>query len=191
MSTDMTNRPWLALDPDESIVWSGHPRLHVILWAAVPALALPIVLALVWDLVLGAMLGTVAWAVIASLAYVVVTNIAYVVSTKYVYAKWGIYGRSVTQIALRNIQDTTLKQGIFGTRAGYGTVAFSTAGGDGTTMAFYVVDSPKVAKQAVDQQLAREQHGDAGGEPVSVDTLIDAFRSTRNTAERIARGMDQ
>lgn len=183
----MTDTPWLALDPGEEIVWSGGPRLHVILWVAVPALAVPVLVMLALQSVAATVLGTLMWIGITGIAYLFVTNVEYVVSTKYVYSKWGILGRTVTQIAHRNIQDTTIKQGVFGTHAGYGTVGFSTAGGDGTTLSFHVIDDPKRAKSTVDQQLASGRSRVRKDETTaSIDELVESFRATRRAAERIA-----
>lgn len=142
--------PWVSLDTDEEIVWSGRPRIHVAGWLAVPALGIPILLLLVWQSVVSAVIGILAWATISYFGYVYVKNIDYVVSTKYVYSKFGIFGRSVTQIGLHNIQDTTLSQGILGTYSNYGTISFSTAGGDGTTLSFYLVDEPSSVKSTID-----------------------------------------
>ena len=187
--------PWAALDSDEEAVWSGGPRPHVVLWIAIPTLAIPVVLGAVWSTLPGVVLGGLAWAAVSYLAYVYVTNIDYVVSTKYVYAKYGILGRSVTQIGLHNIQDTTLTQGILGTRAGYGTISFSTAGGEGATLAFHLVDDPSTVTVEVDRQVAKARKGTAGEESPSstdtVDELLTELRTMRAAAERIDRALER
>lgn len=183
---------WLSLDTNEEIVWSGTPRLHVVLWLAVPALSIPTVMIVVWPTLLGLLVGVLAWVSLTFLGYVYTTNIEYVVSTKYVYSKWGVLGRSVTQVSLHNIQDTTLSQGIFGTYSEYGTVSFSTAGGDGATLAFYLVDEPRAVKSEVDRQVTAarkrktgtEEHSKADG----VAELLSEVRSMRESAQRIAQG---
>lgn len=186
----MTERfPWLSLDDDEEIVWSGQPRVRVVLWVAVPALAIPVILALAWSPLPGAAVGVLAWAGITALGHLYVTNVEYAVSTKYVYSKTGILGWSVTQVGLHNIQDTTLSQGIFGTRSGYGTVSFSTAGGEGTTLAFYLVDDPEAVTSAVDSQIARAGKR-SNGKPDRSDSrgvkeLLSELRATRDVAQRI------
>lgn len=186
----MTERfPWLSLDDDEEIVWSGEPRLHVVLWLAVPALAIPVMLVLAWSPLPGAVVGVLAWAGVSSLGYLYVKHVDYVVSTKYVYSKMGILGWSVTQVGLHNIQDTTLSQGVFGTRSGYGTVSFSTAGGEGATLAFYLVDDPTTVRSAVDAQVttARKRPKAKTDRPDSrgVEEFLSELRATRAVAERI------
>lgn len=181
--------PWLSLDTDEEVVWSGRPRLHVVGWLAVPALAIPALLVVAWPSLVSTAIGVLAWAAISYLGYVYVTNIDYVVSTKYVYSKFGILGRSVTQIRLHNIQDTTLNQGIFGTHSNYGTVSFSTAGGEGTTLSFYLVDEPSTVKSTIDRQITTASNRTTGGEEHlnarNVDDLLSALRATRKAAQRI------
>ncbi|USZ73539.1 PH domain-containing protein [Natronosalvus halobius] len=181
--------PWLSLDTDEEVVWSGRPRLHVVGWLAVPALAIPALLVVVWPSLLSAVVGVLAWAVISYLGYVYVTNIDYVISTKYVYTKFGILGRSVTQIGLHNIQDTTLSQGIFGTHSNYGTISFSTAGGEGATLSFYLVDEPSTVKSTIDRQITRARKGTKDREEHSnernLDDLLTELRATRKAAQRI------
>ena len=181
--------PWVSLDPDEEVAWSGRPRPHVIGWLAVPALAIPILLVLVGRSVLSAVVGVLAWAAISYLGYVYVKNIDYVVSTNYVYSKSGILGRSVTQIGLHNIQDTTLSQGIIGTYSNYGTVAFSTAGGDGTTLSYYLIDEPSTVKSTIDQQITNARRGtkDRAGPSTerNLEDLLSELRATRKAAQRI------
>lgn len=183
--------PWLSLDDDEEIVWSGTPRIHVVLWIALPALTIPIVLSIVWSTIIGAAVGVLAWVAVSYLGYAYVSNIEYVVSTKYVYAKRGIYGRTVAQIGLHNIQDTTLSQGILGTRADYGTVSFSTAGGEGTTLGFYYIDAPASVRSAIDRQITAVQNEvDDKPEPKNpegIETFLSELRKTRNVAQRIDR----
>lgn len=187
--------PWLSLDDDEEIVWSGRPRLQVLLYVAVPALVVPAVIVLLWPSLGGFVVGLLAWLAICGLGYVYVTKVEYVVSTKYAYAKRGVLGRSVTQIGLHNIQDTTLTQGILGTQFGYGTVAFSTAGGEGVTLGFYVVDDPGDVKRAVDRQISSVTD-ERGAEPVSsagtaVDELLSEAAAMRGAAEHIDRALER
>ncbi|MCU4973983.1 PH domain-containing protein [Halobacteria archaeon AArc-m2/3/4] len=181
--------PWLSLDTDEEVVWSGRPRLHVVGWLAVPALAIPVLLMVVWPSLLSAVIGVTVWAAISYLGYVYVTNIDYVVSTKYVYSKFGILGRSVTQLSLHNIQDTTLSQGIFGTYSNYGTVSFSTAGGEGTTLLFYLIDEPSTVKSTIDRQITKARKGTENREEHSsernLEDLLSELRATRKAAQRI------
>ncbi|WP_207589688.1 PH domain-containing protein [Halomontanus rarus] len=185
---------WLSLDADEEVVWSGRPRLHVVLWLAVPALSIPALMVVVWPRLLSALVGVSAWAAVTALGYVYVTNIDYVVSTKYVYSKRGVLGRAVTQIGLHNIQDTTLSQGIFGTHSDYGTVSFSTAGGEGAALAFSLVDDPSTVKSAVDRQVSSVRKGTTDRRERSkaegVDDLLSELRATREAAQRIDQALE-
>lgn len=182
------SHPWLSLDDDEEIVWAGRPRLQVLLYVAVPALVLPAVIVLLWSSLGGVLAGLLAWGAVVGLGYVYVTNVEYVVSTKYAYAKQGVLGRSVTQIGLHNIQDTTTRQGVLGTQFGYGTLAFSTAGGEGVTLGFHVIDDPGDVKHTVDRQIS-SVGADAGAGPAdgqsAVDELLAEATAMRDAAQRI------
>ena len=187
--------PWLSLDGDERIEWSGAPRLHVVLWLAVPALAIPVLLAVLWPTPLSALLGVLVWVAVSYLGYLYVTNIDYVVSSKYVYAKRGILGRAVTQIGVHNIQDTTLRQGIAGTYAGYGTVSFSTAGGEGTTLSFHYIDDPSTAKGILDKQITtiRTRDRTTTNDPAAggVAELLSELRAIRKAAQGLEKTVEQ
>lgn len=186
--------PWLSLEVDEEVVWSGRPRIQVLMWLAVPALVVPAVILLVRPTIGGALLGAVAWLAVCGAGYVYLTNVEYVVSTRYAYAKRGVLGRSVTQIGLHNIQDTTLAQGALGTRLDYGTVRFSTAGGEGATLTYHLIDEPAAPKRAVDRQMAsvrgaidarRDDPGDA------VEELLAEAAAMRDAARRIDRTLER
>lgn len=185
---------WLSLDADEEMVWRGGPRLQVVLWLAVPALIAPLLAVLLGPTVVGLVVGALVWVAISYLAYVYVTNIEYVVSTRYAYAKRGVFGRSVTQVGLHNIQDTTLTQGILGTQFDYGTVRFSTAGGEGATLGFYMIDDPGDVKRTIDGRIstAREETGTESDEPDGrvIDDLFAEAEAMRSAAQRIDRTLE-
>lgn len=161
--------PWLSLDPDESIVWSGTPRLFLVVHVAVLALALPVVAVAAVRTWWSAVGGLALWAAVVAGGYLYVSNLEYVVSTEYLYAKRGILSRSVTQVALRNVQNTTVRQGVFGVYFDHGTVAFSTAGSDGEQLRFLGIRSPLAAKAHVDEHLPRGRSGRSSGTAASGD----------------------
>lgn len=195
--------PWLSLDDDEAVLWSGRPRIQVLLWLAVPALVLPILIVVLWQSVAGVVLGWLLWGAVVAAGYLYLTNVAYVVSTRYAYAKRGVLGRRVIQIGLHNVQDTTLRQGAIGRWLDYGTVSFSTAGGEGATLAFHAVDDPGAVKRAVDERASRGgrplHHEAAGGadRPAGerggpdVDVLLAEARSMGTVARRLRRTLER
>lgn len=186
--------PWLSLDTDEEVVWSGRPRLQVLLYLVVPALVFPAVILLLRPTPGGVALGALAWLAVGALGYLYVTNLEYVVSTKYAYEKRGVLGRKVTQIGLHNIQNTTLTQGILGTRFGYGTVRFSSAGGEGVTLGFHVIDEPGAVKRTIDRQIAsvRNEPGEgAVPDGTDVEELLSEVSAMRSAAQRIDRALER
>lgn len=195
---------WLSLDDDEAVLWSGRPRFQVLLWLAVPALVIPVLVVLVWPTVAGVVLGWFLWGAVVGAGYLYLTNVAYVVSTRYAYAKRGVLGRRVVQVGLHNVQDTTLRQGAIGRWLDYGTVSFSTAGGEGATTSFHAVDDPAAVKRAVDERTSRggrrppnresaggtdRPAGERGGP--DVDDLLAEARSMGSVARRLRRTLER
>ena len=192
--------PWLSLDPDEAIAWSGSPRPHVVAPVALGAIALVAVALLAvpqwWIGVAAALVGAAAVAV----ALLYVRNVTFVVSTSYLYAKRGVLGRAVTQIGLQNVQDATLKQGVFGTQFGHGTISFSTAGGAGDELRMYAIADPTAVKSTVDEQVAAARRrgrtgGDRAGstatptdETGDVAAVLSEARALREVAQRLENG---
>lgn len=201
--------PWLSLDPDEEVVWSGTPRLHVVL---------PVVLGAVVVAGLAIVAAPQTWigalAVLAGLAMIgvavtYVRNVEFVVSTKYLYQKRGVLGRAVTQVGLQNVQDATLRQGVFGTQFGHGTISFSTAGGDGDELRMYAIGDPTTVKARVDEHVAKARSAASGssgldgvggptrgqrdspgesqrsGTREQVETVLSEARALRAVAERL------
>lgn len=199
--------PWLSLDPDEDVVWSGTPRPHVIAPVVLVALAIVVLAILAVPQWWIAALAGLAGAGMVGAALVYVRNVEFVVSTNYLYAKRGVVGRSVTQIGLQNVQDATLRQGVFGTQFGHGTISFSTAGGDGDQLRMYAIADPTEVKATVDEQVARARsgssvkptterdgtttdsasEGDARTDQVS--TLLSEARALRSVAEQLEDGL--
>lgn len=195
--------PWLSLDPDEEIVWAGTPRWIVVAPVALVALVAPVLLLLVWPTAWSALAGAAVWLAVVYASLVYVRNVDFVVSTKYLYSKRGVLGRAVTQMGLQNVQDATLRQGIFGTQFGHGTISFSTAGGDGDELRMYSIEAPTEVKARVDEQIARarsEAVGSAvevdsrtgeigveesGFDESGVDALLSEARAMRAVAERV------
>lgn len=180
---------WLSIDPDESIVWSGTPRLFLVVHVAVLALPIPAIAIFFRPSPWIALGGVGSWAVIVATAWVYLRNVEYVVSTEYVYAKRGVLSRSVTQIALGNVQNTTVKQGVFGVLFDHGTVRFSTAGSEGPQLRLFGIRGPLTAKARVDEQLPRGRAGGVGRRSGRGDADADRSGADAEAARSEARAM--
>lgn len=156
MSTDLD---WLALDQDEDLIWSGTPRIQTLYSVVGFVIAATVAPAIVigWK---AALTGFLVGSIILTVSYFTLINTEYVVSTKYAYSKKGIYGRNVTKIGLKNIQDTSFSQGLLGRQFDYGTLDFSTAGGTGHELSFRNINTPRETQSKINNQLheLRQKH---------------------------------
>ncbi|WP_247730567.1 PH domain-containing protein [Halovivax limisalsi] len=160
---------WLHLAGDETVLWSSRPHPIALGSRFVSALAIT-VFALVatawawdrgytlvgWVAVSVALLGIVA----ATAAYVRWTNTRYVITSDQLYAKRGVISRSVTQLSLERVQNTTLEQSVAGRILGYGDVAVYTAGSGSPEVTFVRAPTPGDARSALATQIGRS--GNAG-----------------------------
>lgn len=172
MSQDVPS--WLSLDPDESLRWTGRPRLAPVALLGVVTLAIPAIAITLRPDVVGGLAGLGIWAAIVAAALVYVRSFEYAVSTSYLYAKRGVVGRSVTQVALANVQNATLRQGVVGRVFGHGWLTFSSAGSEGAQVRFVAITDPVSVKADVDALLPRHRSRHAsrgGGEDPDPDTV--------------------
>jgi uncharacterized membrane protein YdbT with pleckstrin-like domain len=205
----MASEPeWLTLDPGETVVWSGTPRVRRIvsnvatfaLWsiaAFVAAFVLTTVLNVelplpdrgVWGV---AVLWTVLQAISPVQAYLRTKNTDYLLTDKNIYKKTGVWSENVTRIGLENIQNTTLKKDFTGKLFDYGTILVSTAGGSGTEMTIDDLDDPDTLRTELRTRMAsaREQErGDpearSGIDPETLQVLVDEARQLRDATETV------
>jgi len=204
---------WLSTDPDETVVWTGRPRVWRIAGTAAGAVVVSLLA------VIGAFLGTgrlgpqllppgvpaaavwgvaalvVLWGVAAvGVAYLRVTHTDYVLTDRSVSVKSGILSETVTSVGVDRVQNTTLRKDITGNRFDYGTVAISTAGSGGADLAVSDLDDPETFRDRLQEQVrAADARRDRDGEGASTgaldaetaDALLAEARALRETAERL------
>lgn len=178
----MSADEWMARGDDESILWSGHPRLPTVL----PAVAVGVIL-------VG---GGVALAVsqnqplfgfavpvgvaIPGWAYLVVVNTRFVVTDRALYHKTGVLSRDVHRVSLRRVQNSAFRQGILGSLFDYGTVTVEAAGGG--LISFTDINDPREVRALVEKQV-----GDDGAElPGTMEqwtAVLDEVRAVRAAFE--------
>jgi len=211
------NYEWLSLDPDESVVWTGEPRVWRIAGTAAGAAVLSL-LALagavfvttqvtldaaefpvapglvVWGvaaLVVASQVATVAW------AYAKVGHTDYVLSDRRIYLKTGVFSETVTSVGVDRVQNTTLRKDVTGNLFDYGTVAVSTAGSGGADLAVSDLNDPEAFRDALQKQVrvASEREGDDEPAPAgaldeaTVDALLMEAKKLRAVAERMEDGV--
>lgn len=163
---------WATLTEDESVIWHGRPVIYpflrgilvglVVVWLGlsvsfmslrgqpVPA---PLPAALPLDLVgSGLLLFGLALLARALLEW---WHVRYLVTTEEVYKKRGVVARTVTNLPLRQIQNTSFTQGILGRILSYGHVRIDTAGSGGTEIVLRYVPDPADVVGTISRHLER------------------------------------
>lgn len=205
---------WLSLDPDESVVWTGRPRV----WRIVGTVAGAAVLSLlalagavfvttqvtldaaefparpglvVWGvvaLIVVSQVATVAW------AYLKVEHTDYVLTDRRIYLKTGVLSETVTSVGVDRVQNTTLRKDVTGNLFDYGTVAVSTAGSGGADLAVSDLNDPEAFRDALQEQIraaaerdGRDDDRDSAGalDEATVETLLAETKRLRAVAERM------
>ena len=149
----MSVENWAALGSGEHVVWEGRPRITLVLPAV--GLGLGLVAVAVWlavsiDQPLFLAAVAIGFAIpLATYLYLVHTHFA--VTNRACYRKTGVLARNVQRIALTRVQNSEFRQGIVGTRFGYGTVSIEAAGSG--ELAFNDVHSPHEVRALVDRHV--------------------------------------
>jgi uncharacterized membrane protein YdbT with pleckstrin-like domain len=160
---------WLALDDDETVVWSDTPHRMALVPAMVVGLPLSLVLIGI-PLVVG--------------AYLSHSNTNYVVTTAALYRKTGVLSRSVQRIEFDKVQDTSYRQSFLGGQFGYGTVDVSTAGGTGVEMSFGNVEDPQALQRRINERIGSDRGDDADRDKAAVlDDILAELRAIRSAVE--------
>jgi hypothetical protein len=208
----MDTRPdWLSLDADETVVWSGAPRIRRVLptaavaalWIAllalgvtlgpqsVPTSALPGTLLAVGAVLLA--LPAVA-AVVGS--YLRTTHVEYVLTDRGLYRKAGVVSTRVSRVDLSAVERTSLSKGVWGNVFDYGTISISTAGSDGVDLRFTDLDDPNPVRTEIRRLIGadRIRRGADAGAPIdaaTADALLDEFGALRAAAARVDRAVSE
>ena len=148
--------PAAVVLPDESVRWSGRPRLLSVLPAAAFGLALVVGAVAVFALTSRPLplIFVPAGIALGVWGYLVVTNTRFVVTDRAVYRKRGVLSRDVRRIGLARVQDSSFEQGVRGSLFGYGTVVVRAAGGG--SIRFHDVEAPREVRALVDRRADEE-----------------------------------
>jgi uncharacterized membrane protein YdbT with pleckstrin-like domain len=167
---------WLALDDDETVVWSDTPHRM----ALVPPMLIGLPLSLVLigiPLVIG--------------SYLSHRNTNYVVTTAALYRKTGVLSRSVQRIEFDKVQDTSYRQSFLGGQFGYGTVDVSTAGGTGVEMSFGNVEDPQALQRRINERIGSDRgDGDDRDKAAVLDDILAELRAIRSAVENRSERTD-
>lgn len=160
---------WLTLDEDEEVYWADTPHPYSLVPAAIVGVPLSFLL--------------VGIPVLAS-AYLSYRNTNYVVTSAGLYKKTGVLSRNVQRVEFDKVQDTSYRQGFFGTRFGYGTVDVSTAGGSGVELQFDNVDGPRQVQTLINERIRKREARQSDGDGAAVlDEILAELRAIRRSVE--------
>lgn len=162
--SDPTDAPQVSsdftLDPGESVLWTGSPRLS----AAAGALALGGGLVAAGAAVLAGValpdvppVPPLAGLVLVGVGLVVaghrvveIRRTRYLVTTDALHVRSGVLSRHVTRIGLERVQNSAYRQSVAGSVFGYGTVSVEAAGGG--DVAFRRIEHPREVRALVDRR---------------------------------------
>ncbi|UIO99209.1 PH domain-containing protein [Halobaculum sp. CBA1158] len=175
----------VTLADDETVLWTGRPRLS----ASIPAAVVGVAVAVVG---LGVAVGPAATATAApalaalavlvglaipGLAVLSLANTRYVLTDRAASVKRGVVGRRVARARLATVENSAYEQSITGSLFGYGTVTLETAAAG---VSFRRVDDPQAVRALVD-----EHAGNDGDSRESIPGSIDAWRAVREEVGRL------
>lgn len=158
MSKNTSVPTWVTLTPEERVIWKGHPSLWLVGWLIIVSLGIIAIGIGVYVFFEGILrfLSVIPIAIgvlIMGRAYLSHKSVYYVLTTQEVYKKSGLFSRSVMNIRLDRIQNTSFTQSFLERFMKYGTIEIDTAGTGGTELILYAVSNPKHVNGLITEQL--------------------------------------
>jgi uncharacterized membrane protein YdbT with pleckstrin-like domain len=155
-----------TLDPGESVLWTGSPRLSAAVGALVVGGALVVAgVGLLAGVGLPSdppdavpappLAGLILVAVGLSVAGYRVAELRrtrYLVTTDALHVRTGVLSRRVARVGLERVQNSAYRQPLLGSVFGYGTVSVEVAGGSGGTT-FQRIEHPREVRALVDRRV--------------------------------------
>lgn len=213
----MDTRPdWLSLDADETVVWSGAPRIRRVLptaavaalWITILALAValgprfvlvPVSALPRTFLVAGAILLALPAIAAVGGSYLRTAHVEYVLTDRSLYRRAGVLSTRVSRVGLSAVERTSLSKGVWGNLFDYGTISISTAGSDGVDLRFTDLDDPGPVRTEIRRLIGadrsrRDGDGDAATTPIdaaTADALLDDVGALRASAVRVERAVSE
>lgn len=170
----MADQPdWVTLTEGESVVWQGRPIIYPYLGGVLTGLVIILLGIGVWLVVQGVILnfslpsfipGGIIVGILVVLGIWVALkpvldwwSIRYLITTQEVYKKQGLVSRTVKNIALDKVQNTSFTQSVMGRLFSYGNVHIDTAGSGGTEMVFDSVGDPESVVGHITRHIDKQQ----------------------------------
>lgn len=168
----------VPVEPGETELWSGRPRLATVLPAAVLGVVIALVAIAAGTAAAEPRLALLAPVGLAAPAwkYLTVTHTAFVVTDRACYRKTGVLSRHVRRIGLARVQNSAYRQGLRGVVLGYGTVVVEAAGGG--QIRFHAVREPREVRSLVDRRAGT---ADLPGSLERWEAVLEEVRALRTT----------
>ncbi|MFC7190232.1 PH domain-containing protein [Halocatena marina] len=149
MTREETESPsWVTLSPDERIIWQDRPSHWVIakeliIGSIVVGIGIVGIVLLpgLWLLLPSALV--LIGAIYAGVTIYKHRKVRYLITSTELYKKTGVFSKSVINLRLDRIQNTSFDQTFYQRLLGYGTVHIETAGTDGTDLVLESVNNPE------------------------------------------------
>lgn len=189
-----SSHPALALDPEETVHWSAHPRLLLVVPDTVVGAILVVAgLTAVFVPELGepflpreiapwlgvlVLLGVTlpAW------TYLTVVNTVFVITDRALYAKRGVFRRRVDRIRHTRVQNSSFSQGYQEKLFDYGTVSVDTAGVS-TAIRFHDIENPGTVRERIDTYAAEAGDDGIPGSVEQWNAVLEEVRALRTAVE--------
>lgn len=184
----------LSLDPDETVDWSAHPRLFLLVpETVIGAVLVAIGLTAVFVPEMGApflsrevtpWLGVlvVLGLALPAWSYLVVVNTVFVITDRALYVKRGVFRRRVDRISHTRVQNSSFTQGYREKLFGYGTVVVDTAGVS-AAIRFHDIDSPRAVRERIDTYASQAENAGIPGSVEQWNAVLEEVRALRTAVE--------
>ncbi|UPM44042.1 PH domain-containing protein [Halocatena salina] len=184
----------LSLDAEETVHWTDHPRLVLIIpdtvvgtmlmVVGITAILVPEIATPLLSAEITPWLGVLVLPGIAlpAWSYLVVVNTVFVITDRALYVKQGVFRKRVDRIRHSRVQNSSFSQGYREKIFGYGTVSVDTAGVS-AAIRFYDIDNPEAVRERID---ARASESGETGIPGSIEqwnAVLEEVRALRAVVE--------
>lgn len=184
----------LSLEPEETVHWSDHPRLLLLVPdTVVGAILVAVGLTAVFVPEIGEpflsreitpWLGVLALLGIAlpAWSYLIIVNTVFVITDRALYVKRGVFNRRVDRLSHPRVQNSSFSQGYREKLFNYGTIAVDTAGVS-AAIRFYDINNPQAVRERIDSRAAEAGKTGVPGSVEQWKAVLEEVRALRAAVE--------
>ncbi|RRJ32676.1 PH domain-containing protein [Halocatena pleomorpha] len=184
----------LSLDAEETVHWTDHPRLMLIVPDTMVGIMLVVVgitVVLVPEIVTPVLSEEITpWFGVLVLpgialpawSYLVVVNTVFVITDRALYVKRGVFSKRVDRIRHSRVQNSSFSQGYQEKILGYGTVSVDTAGVS-AAIRFYDIDNPESVRERIDAHASEASETEIPGSIEQWNAVLEEVQALRAALE--------